>query len=63
MAKAVHFYQAGGPEVLRHEDIEVDEPGPGEARIRHVAVDYAVMDYPACHRKMARAGIMSAKPY
>ena len=24
---------------------------------------YAVMDYPACHRKMERAGIVGDKPY
>src|SRR4029453_1525833 len=29
---------AGGPEVLRFADVVVGEPGPGEVRIRHVAV-------------------------
>ncbi|MDF3937052.1 quinone oxidoreductase family protein [Pseudomonas citronellolis] len=38
MAKAVRFYETGGPEVLRLEDVEVGEPGPGQVRIRHVAV-------------------------
>ncbi len=38
MAQAVRFYQAGGPEVLRFEDIEVGAPGPGQARVRHHAV-------------------------
>ncbi|WP_394558298.1 quinone oxidoreductase family protein [Aquipseudomonas alcaligenes] len=38
MAKAVRFYEAGGPEVLRYEDVEVADPGPGQVRIRHVAV-------------------------
>ncbi|MGB6987310.1 MAG: quinone oxidoreductase [Candidatus Aquilonibacter sp.] len=38
MAKAVRFYQTGGPEVLRYEDAEVGEPGPGQVRLRHVAV-------------------------
>ena len=38
MAKAVRFYETGGPEVLRYEDVEVGDPGPGEVRIRHVAV-------------------------
>src|SRR5690606_31804606 len=38
MAKAVRFYEAGGPEVLRYEDVEVGDPGPGEVRLRHVAV-------------------------
>jgi len=38
MAKAVRFYEAGGSEVLRYEDVEVGEPGPGQVRLRHVAV-------------------------
>ena len=38
MAKAIRFYETGGPEVLRYEDVEVGEPGPGEVRLRHVAV-------------------------
>jgi len=36
--KAIRFYEAGGPEVLRLEDVEVGNPGPGEVRLRHVAV-------------------------
>ena len=38
MAKAVRMYETGGPEVLRYEDVEVGDPGPGQVRIRHVAV-------------------------
>jgi len=38
VAKVVRFHQAGSPEVLRFEDAEVGDPGPGQARIRHVAV-------------------------
>lgn len=38
MAKAVRFHEAGGPEVLRLEDVVVGEPGPGEVRVRHAAV-------------------------
>ncbi|WP_030524934.1 quinone oxidoreductase family protein [Nocardia rhamnosiphila] len=38
MAHAVRFYETGGPEVLRWEDAEVGEPGPGEVRVRHEAV-------------------------
>ncbi len=38
MEKAIRFYEAGGPEVLRLEDIAVGKPGPGEVRLRHVAV-------------------------
>jgi NADPH:quinone reductase-like Zn-dependent oxidoreductase len=32
--KAAVFYEHGGPEVLRYEDIAVPEPGPGEIRVR-----------------------------
>jgi NADPH:quinone reductase-like Zn-dependent oxidoreductase len=38
MAKAVRFNTTGGPEVLYLDDVEVGDPGPGEVRIRHVAV-------------------------
>ncbi|HXX83317.1 MAG TPA: quinone oxidoreductase [Casimicrobiaceae bacterium] len=38
MAQAVRFHQVGGPEVLRLEEVAVGNPGPGQARIRHVAV-------------------------
>src|SRR5579864_17908 len=38
MAKAVRFHETGGPEVLRYEDVEVGEPGPGQVRLRHEAV-------------------------
>lgn len=38
MAKAIRMHATGGPEVLRYEDAEVGEPGPGQVRIRHVAV-------------------------
>ncbi|MBM3530683.1 MAG: quinone oxidoreductase [Alphaproteobacteria bacterium] len=36
--KAIRFHQAGGPEVLRIEDVPLGDPGPGEVRIRHTAV-------------------------
>jgi NADPH2:quinone reductase len=38
LAQAVFFCETGGPEVLRFRDVTVGDPGPGEARIRHVAV-------------------------
>lgn len=37
MSKTIRFHQTGGPEVLKLEDLPVGEPGPGEARIRHLA--------------------------
>ncbi|QDL36805.1 quinone oxidoreductase family protein [Rhodoferax sediminis] len=38
MARVVKFYETGAPDVLRFEDADVGEPGPGEVRLRHVAV-------------------------
>ena len=38
MANAIRFYETGGPEVLRYEDIDVGDPGPGQVRLRHLAV-------------------------
>ncbi len=38
MAHAVRFYEAGGPEVLKLEQVAVGDPGPGEVRLRHAAV-------------------------
>jgi NADPH2:quinone reductase len=42
MAKAIRFYETGGPEVLKLETVEVGEPGPGQARVRHtyIAVNF-----------------------
>ena len=36
-AHAVRIHRNGGPEQLSYELIEVGDPGPGEARIRHTA--------------------------
>ncbi|SDD24530.1 quinone oxidoreductase family protein [Rhodococcus tukisamuensis] len=38
MAKAIRYYEIGGPEVLKLESVEVGDPGPGEVRVRHGAV-------------------------
>jgi len=42
MAKVIRFYETGGPEVLQLETVEVGDPGPGQARVRHtyVAVNF-----------------------
>lgn len=44
MPKAIVVHQPGGPEVLTWEDVEVGQPGPGEARIRHAAVGLNFID-------------------
>ena len=38
MNLATRFYETGSPEVMRLEEVAVGDPGPGEVRIRHVAV-------------------------
>lgn len=38
MTTVVKFHEIGGPEVLRVERSEVGDPGPGQVRLRHVAV-------------------------
>lgn len=38
MAKVVRIHAFGGPEVLRLDELAVDEPGPGEVRIRVGAI-------------------------
>ena len=38
MPKAAVIHQKGGPEVIRNEDVEVGAPGPGEVRLRHIAI-------------------------
>ncbi len=38
MAEAIVLHEAGGPEVLRAESVEVGASGPGELRVRQTAV-------------------------
>ena len=38
MAHAIRMHEAGGPDVLRWEEVAVGSPGPGQARLRHEAV-------------------------
>lgn len=38
MARGIRFYEAGGPEVMQWESLQVGAPGPGEVRVRHAAV-------------------------
>ena len=44
MTKAVRFHKTGGPEVLQLEDVQVGEPGQGQARIRHTAIGVNFID-------------------
>ena len=38
MAQVVRFHQAGGPEVLKLEELPVGKPGPGQVRLKQLAV-------------------------
>jgi NADPH2:quinone reductase len=44
MTNAIRFHQAGGPEVLSWEEVQVGRPGPGQARIRHTAIGLNYVD-------------------
>jgi NADPH2:quinone reductase len=48
MVKAVRFCETGGAEVLKVEDIEVGDPCPGEARVRHNFIALNFID--TCYR-------------
>jgi NADPH2:quinone reductase len=44
MSQAMRFHQHGGPEVLRLDDVEVGDPGPGALRLRHTAIGVNFVD-------------------
>lgn len=44
MVKAIRIAATGGPEVLAFLDVELGEPGPGEARVRHHAIGLNYID-------------------
>src|SRR2546426_11159055 len=44
MPKAIRIQQQGGPEVLKWEDVQAGDPGPGEARVRHKACGLNFLD-------------------
>ncbi len=44
MPKAIRIHEYGGPEVLRWEDVEIGDPGPGQLRIRHGAIGLNYID-------------------
>ena len=44
MTQAIRVHDYGGPEVLKWEEVEVGDPGPGEVRIRQTAVGLNYID-------------------
>src|SRR4051812_22844807 len=57
MSKGFRFYQHGGPDVLRFEDVEIGAPGPGEVRLRNTAVAVNYRDV------LVRSGIHAVKSF
>jgi len=41
---AIRIHEYGGPDVLRYSEVELAEPGEGEARIRHTAIGLNFID-------------------
>jgi NADPH2:quinone reductase len=44
MPIAIRFQATGAPDVLRAEEVQVGDPGPGEARVRHTAIGVNYID-------------------
>jgi NADPH:quinone reductase len=44
MTKAVRFHKTGGPEVLQIDEVQVGEPGEGQARVKHTAIGLNFID-------------------
>jgi NADPH:quinone reductase len=44
MPHAIRVHKTGGPEVLKWEEVEIGEPGEGQARVRHTAVGVNFVD-------------------
>ena len=41
---AIRIHELGGPEVLRHEQVALPDPGPGEVLVRHEAIGLNFID-------------------
>jgi NADPH:quinone reductase len=44
MPHAIRMYETGGPEVMRWEEVDVGQPGPGEVRVRNTAIGLNFID-------------------
>ena len=42
--KVVRFYEIGGPDVLRYEEVPTPEPGPEEVLVRNAALGINLVD-------------------
>lgn len=60
MSKVVRVYEAGGPEVLRIEDVDLGAPGEGEVLLRQTAVGVNLID--VYHRTETTGQYAIARP-
>lgn len=44
VSRAIRVHEPGGPDVLRWEEVDVPEPGPGQVLIRHTAIGLNYID-------------------
>ena len=44
MSKAIRIHATGGPEVMKLEDVETGDPGPGQVKLRHRAIGLNFID-------------------
>jgi len=44
MSKAIRFHKTGGPEVLQPDDVQLGDPGDGQARVKHTAIGLNFID-------------------
>lgn len=44
MPYAIRIHETGGPEKMRWEEVQVDEPGPGEVQVRNTAIGLNFID-------------------
>ena len=56
MVKAIRIHEFGGADVLKWEDIEVGEPGPGQLRLKHTVIGFNFLDI------MVRKGLYPVLP-
>src|SRR5262245_50318127 len=44
MPRAIRIHETGGPEVMRHEDVDVTAPAEGEVQVQHTAIGVNFID-------------------
>lgn len=44
MMKAIRIHETGGPDVMKLEDVDLPDPGPGQARVKHTAIGLNYID-------------------